>query len=186
MADSIRIKNLIDGEWLVGDNETTVALYNPSTGAQIGEAPMSSAATVEAAVKSSHAAYLKWREVPIGKRVGYIFAIHTAMQDNLEKLAVSIAIDQAKHVSEARGEVQRVIEIMEMACNAPSLLQGETLAHIAPGINGRVTRQPLGVFCGVAPFWYLAGSFHSRSRPATHSCSSPRWNRHCSCRRWAS
>ena len=49
MADSIRIKNLIDGEWLVEDNETTVALYNPSTGAQIGEAPMSSAATVEAA-----------------------------------------------------------------------------------------------------------------------------------------
>jgi len=103
MADSIRIKNLIDGEWLVGDNETTVALYNPSTGAQIGEAPMSSAATVEAAVKSSHAAYLKWREVPIGKRVGYIFAIHTAMQDNLEKLAVSIAIDQAKHVSDQRS-----------------------------------------------------------------------------------
>lgn len=59
MTDSIRIKNLIDGEWLVDDNETTVALYNPSTGAQIGEVPMSSAATVEAAVKSSHAAYLR-------------------------------------------------------------------------------------------------------------------------------
>jgi malonate-semialdehyde dehydrogenase (acetylating)/methylmalonate-semialdehyde dehydrogenase len=156
MVDSIRIKNLIDGEWLADDNETTVALYNPSTGAQIGEAPMSSAATVEAAVKSSHAAYLKWREVPIGKRVGYIFAIHTAMQASLEKLAEAIAIDQAKHISEARGEVQRVIEIMEMACNAPSLLQGETLAHIAPGINGRVTRQPLGVFCGIAPFNFPA------------------------------
>jgi malonate-semialdehyde dehydrogenase (acetylating)/methylmalonate-semialdehyde dehydrogenase len=117
---------------------------------------MSSTATVEAAVKSSHAAYLKWREVSIGKRVGCIFAIHTAMQDNLEKLAEAIAIDQAKHISEARGEVQRVIEIMEMACNAPALLQGETLAHIAPGINGRVTRQPLGVFCGVAPFNFPA------------------------------
>ena len=156
MTDSIRIKNLIDGEWLTDDNEATVALYNPSTGVQIGTVPMSSTATVEAAVKSSHAAYLKWREVPIGRRVSYIFAIHKAMQDNLEKLAESIAIDQAKHVSEARGEVQRVIEIMEMACNAPSLLQGETLAHIAPGINGRVTRQPLGVFCGVAPFNFPA------------------------------
>ena len=156
MTDSIRIKNLIDGEWLVDDSEPTVAVYNPSTGAQIGEAPMSSQATVEAAVRSSQAAYLKWREVPIGKRVGYIFAIHTAMQNNLEKLAEAIAVDQAKHISEARGEVQRVIEIMEMACNAPSLLQGETLANIAPGINGRVTRQPLGVFCGVAPFNFPA------------------------------
>ncbi len=156
MAGSIRIKNLVDGEWLVDDNEKTVALYNPSTGAQIGEVPLSSASTVEAAVKSSHAAYLKWREVPIGKRVSYIFTIHAAMQKNLEKLAQAIAIDQAKHISEARGEVQRVIEIMEMACNAPSLLQGETLAQIAPGINGRVTRQPLGVFCGVAPFNFPA------------------------------
>ena len=101
MTDLIRIKNLIDGEWLVDDNEQTVAVYNPSTGAQIGEAPISSRATVEAAVKSSHAAYLKWREVPIGKRVGYIFAIHTAMQKNLEKLAEAIAIDQAKHIAEA-------------------------------------------------------------------------------------
>ena len=187
MTNSIRIKNLIDGEWLVDDNEATVALYNPSTGAQIGEVPMSSTATVEAAVKSSHAAYLKWREVPIGKRVGYIFAIHTAMQDNLEKLAESIAIDQAKHISEARGEVQRVIEIMEMACNAPSLLQGETLAHIAPGINGRVTRQPLGVFCGVAPFNFPAlvfGWFIPFAIAAGNSFvyTSPRWNRHCSCR----
>ena len=156
MTDSIRIKNLIDGEWIIDDKEATVPLFNPSTGAQLGEVPMSSTFTVEAAVKSSHAAYLKWREVPIGKRVGCIFAIHRAMQENLEKLAESIAIDQAKHIAEARGEVQRVIEIMEMACNAPSLLQGETLAHIAPGINGRVTRQPLGVFCGVAPFNFPA------------------------------
>lgn len=74
------------------------------------------------------------------------------MQNNLEKLAQSIPIDQARHFSEARSKVQRVIEIMEMTCNASPLLQGETLDYIAPGINGRGTRQPLGVSCGVAPF----------------------------------
>ena len=89
MTDSIRIKNLIDGEWVIDDKEATVPLYNPSTGAQLGEVPMSSTSTVEAAVKSSHAAYLKWRQVPIGNRVGRIFAIHRAMQENLEKLAES-------------------------------------------------------------------------------------------------
>jgi len=156
MSDQIRIKNLIDGKWVTEENEQTVPLYNPSTGAQIGEVPLSSQATVEAAVKSSHAAYLKWRKTPIGKRVGYIFALHTAMQNNLEKLAESIAVDQAKHIAEARGEVQRVIEILEIACNAPALLQGETLDNIATGITGRVTRQPLGVFGGVAPFNFPA------------------------------
>lgn len=48
------------------------------------------------------------------------------MRNNLEKLAQSMAIDQARHISEVRDEVQRVVEIMEMACNAPALLQGET------------------------------------------------------------
>jgi len=156
MADLIRIKNLIDGEWVIEANEKTLPLYNPSTGEQIGEVPVASPASVEAAVKSSHEAFLKWRKMPIGKRVGYMFSLREVMKNNLEVLAESIAIDQAKHISEARGEVQRVIEIVEMACNAPSLLQGETLDHIADGINGRVTRQPLGVFCGIAPFNFPA------------------------------
>lgn len=156
MSDLIRIKNLIDGEWVVDSNEATVALYNPSTGTQIGEVSMSSQASVQTAVKSSHEAYKTWRKTSIGKRVTYMFKLHTAMQDNLEELAQSIAIDQAKHVAEARGEVQRVIEILEMACNAPSLLQGESLDQIAGGIHGRVTKAPLGVFCGVAPFNFPA------------------------------
>ncbi len=156
MTDAIRIKNLIDGEWVTESNEKTVPLYNPSTGAQIGEVPMSSAKSVEAAVKSSHEAYKTWRKTSIGKRTGYLFALREAMKANLEELAESIAIDQAKHISEARGEVQRVVEIVEMACNAPALLQGEALDNIATGINGRVVRAPLGVFCGVAPFNFPA------------------------------
>ena len=156
MSDLTRIKNMIDGEWVIDSSEETVALYNPSTGAQIGEVPMSSSDSVQAAVKSSHLAYKKWRKTPIAKRVGYMFKLHAAMQENLEELAESIAVDQAKHVAEARGEVQRVIEILEMACNAPSLLQGEMLDGIATGINGRVTKAPLGVFCGVAPFNFPA------------------------------
>ena len=156
MSDLIRIKNMIDGEWIIDSNEKTVPLFNPSTGAQIGEVPMSSAESVQAAVKSSHVAYQTWRKTSIGKRVGFIFNLHASMQDNLEELAQAIAVDQAKHIAEARGEVQRVVEILEMACNAPSLLQGETLDQIAGGINGRVTKAPLGVFCGVAPFNFPA------------------------------
>ena len=156
MTDSVRIKHLIDGEWVAETDENTLPLYNPSTGEQIGHVPIASETMVEAAVKSSHAAYQGWRRLPIAKRVGYIFALRSAMQENLETLAQSIAVDQAKQIGEARGEVQRVIEIVEMACNAPSLLQGETLDYIADGINGRVTRQPLGVFGGIAPFNFPA------------------------------
>lgn len=94
--------------------------------------------------------------MPISSRMNYIFDMRQAMKDRSEELAVAIAIDQAKHVSEARGEVERVVEIIETACSIPTVIQGKTLEGIAGSINGRVIRQPLGVFGGIAPFNFPA------------------------------
>lgn len=151
-----RVKNFIDGEWVEDAGAKYIPLYNPSTGETIGEVPMSSNEASVAAVESAHAAFLSWKNVSVGKRVGYIFAMRQAMLDNLEELATAIAVDQAKHISEARGEVMRVVQILEAACSIPTLIQGETLDGIAANINGRVVKQPLGVFGGVAPFNFPA------------------------------
>ncbi len=151
-----RIKNFIDGEWVEETGVDYVPLYNPSTGEAIGEVPLSSDQTSLAAVDSAHAAYGTWRKLSLSKRVGFLFDMRQAMVDNEEDLAVSIAIDQAKHISEARGEIRRVIEIIEASCSIPTLLQGEMLDGIANNINGRVVKQSLGVFGGVAPFNFPA------------------------------
>lgn len=151
-----RIKNFINGEWVDEQGVETVPLYNPSTGETIGEVPLSRPETSSAAVAAAHAAYDGWRNTSIGKRVSYLYAIRQAMIDNTEELAFSIAVDQAKHISEARGEVQRVIQLIESANCLPAVMQGETLDNIAGNINGRVIREPLGVFCGVAPFNFPA------------------------------
>ncbi|MDM8539773.1 CoA-acylating methylmalonate-semialdehyde dehydrogenase [Desulfococcaceae bacterium HSG9] len=155
-AEFIRVKNFIDGQWVEETGVESEPLYNPSTGEQIGEVPISTSETSAAAVESSYSAYDSWRRLSVGKRVSYIFDMRKAMQENAEELAVSIAIDQAKHISEARGEVQRVIEILETACSIPTLIQGDSLEGIAGNICGRVIRQPLGVFGGVAPFNFPA------------------------------
>ena len=152
----IKIKNFINGEWMEAQGVDYVPLFNPSTGETIGEVPLSSPETSSAAVASAAAAYDGWRKLSVGKRLSYLYAIRQAMIDNTEELAFSIAVDQAKHISEARGEVQRVIQIIESANCLPTLLQGETLDNIAANINGRVIREPLGVFCGVAPFNFPA------------------------------
>ena len=78
------------------------------------------------------------------------------MTRDLEKLAWGIAYDQAKQIGEARGEVQRVIEIVESACSATVTMQGECLDLISGNINVKVVRQSLGVFAGVAPFNFPA------------------------------
>jgi malonate-semialdehyde dehydrogenase (acetylating)/methylmalonate-semialdehyde dehydrogenase len=156
MNDFIRVKNFIDGQWVEDRGADYVPLYNPSTGAVIGEVPLSTPETSAAVVESAHAAYEDWRRESIGKRVGYLFDMRQAMLDKQEELAVAIAEDQAKHISEARGEVLRVVQILEAACSIPTLIQGETLEGIAGYINGRVIKQPLGVFGGVAPFNFPA------------------------------
>ena len=151
-----RVRNLIDGQWEDEAGVEYVPLYNPSTGAQIGEVPLSSPDTSARAVESSYKAYEQWRKAPISQRMNYIFDIRRVMEENAEDLAISIAIDQAKHISEARGEIARVIEIVETACSIPTLIQGETLEGISGTINGRVIRQPIGVFGGIAPFNFPA------------------------------
>ena len=152
----IQIRNFINGQWQEETGGKTVPLYNPSTGETIGSVPVSNMETCEAAIATAAEAYKTWRLVPIAKRMTYIHKIRECMIRDLEKLAQGIALDQAKHISEARGEVQRVIEIVEMACSIPALIQGETLDQIAGSITGKVTKQSLGVFGGVAPFNFPA------------------------------
>ena len=150
------IKNFIHGEWVEESGVEMVPLYNPSTGVQIGEVPLSSEKTSLECVDSAYSAYDSWRKLSLSKRMAYIFDLRQAIVDQEEELAVSIAIDQAKHISEARGEIRRIIEIIETACSVPTLLQGETLQGIANNISGRVVKEPLGVFGGVAPFNFPA------------------------------
>ncbi|MGD0267337.1 MAG: CoA-acylating methylmalonate-semialdehyde dehydrogenase [Candidatus Methylomirabilota bacterium] len=152
----VRVKNFIDGEWVAESGAEYVPLFNPSTGEQIGEVPLSSKETSQAAVNSAHKAYDSWRRLPTSKRVNYLFRLRSAMEEHAEELAFSIAIDQAKHISEARGEVSRVLEIIETACGIPTLIQGETLEGVGSNITARVIRQPLGVFGGIAPFNFPA------------------------------
>lgn len=107
-------------------------------------------------IASAAEAYKSWRLVPIARRVSYLYKIHECMVRDTEALAYSIAVDQAKHISEARGEVRRVIEIVEAACSAPALMQGDNLELISSNISAKVVKQSLGVFAGVAPFNFPA------------------------------
>ena len=150
------LKNYIDGEWVEDSGVQYEPVFNPSTGEAIGEVPLSSVETSRAAVESASRAYHDWRRLSVPKRLSYLFRLHQGMLDHHESLSVSIAVDQAKHISEARGEVTRVVEIVEAACGISSMIQGETLDGVATNINGRVIRQPLGVFGGIAPFNFPA------------------------------
>ncbi len=150
-----RIRNFINNQWVEESGVDCAPLFNPSTGEQIGEVPLSRPETSKAAVDAAHAAYPAWSSLSVGKRVAYLFAIRQAMADRREELAQAIAIDQAKHISEARGEVQRVVEIIETACSIPTLIQGETLDHISGNVVGRISDSLWAYFAGGPPSFRL-------------------------------
>lgn len=152
----ITVKNYINGQWREEKGAKTVPLHNPSTGEVIGEVPMSGPEVAELAIDTAYKAYTSWKRTPIAKRVVYVHKMRECMIRDAEKLAQSIAYDQAKHISEARGEVQRVVELLEMACATPSLIQGDTIDQISPTISVKIVKQSLGVFGGVAPFNFPA------------------------------
>ncbi len=153
---NFKIRNFIHGEWVEESDVEMVPLYNPSTGEQIGEVPLSSEKSSIESIDSAYSAYDSWRKLPLSKRMSYIFDLRQTIIDQEEDLAVAIAVDQAKHISEARGEIRRIIEIIETTCSVPTLLQGENLQGISANINGRVVKEPLGVFGGVSPFNFPA------------------------------
>ena len=85
----IKIKNHINGEWLDESNGQYEPLKNPSTGAVIGEVPLSSAETSRQAVAAAAEAFPEWSAMPLPKRMDFIFKMHRAMVDNHEMLAES-------------------------------------------------------------------------------------------------
>ncbi len=150
------VRHYVGGQWIEEAGVSATPLYNPSTGDIIGHVPTASDALAQRAVDTAAEAFSTWKNTPIAKRMGYIFKIRELMDSRQEELAYFIALDQAKHITEARGEVRRVIEILEATASVPTLIQGETLDNIATNISGRVIKAPLGVFGGVAPFNFPA------------------------------
>lgn len=153
--DYIDVRNVIGGEWSRPATEERLPVYNPSTGEEIGNVPLTPAEEVERAVDVAAEAFTQWRQVDAGRRCKYLFAIRNKMVAYQEELAQIIARDQAKHIADARGEVGRVIQIVENACGLPNMLIGETF-QISASTRGQVLRKPLGPIGGLSPFNFPA------------------------------
>lgn len=138
---------------------------NPATGEVLGEVPLESTASADAAVESARAAYASWSNTPIGERCQVMFRYKHILEEHFEELAMMIVKEHGKTIAEARGDVRRGIDCVEFACGAPSLMMGRSLPQIAVsssfcrtedeggvGIDSAVDRVPLGVCVGITPF----------------------------------
>ncbi len=146
------VLNYIDGRWRPSAGTSNLPVTNSATGEEIGRTPLSPASDVHAAVKAARAAFPVWRSTPAVERVRVLFRLKGLLDEHKEELARSMTVEHGKTLPETRGEVRRGIENVEHACGIPSLMMGETLEDVAPGIDCESVRQPLGVFGIISPY----------------------------------
>lgn len=147
-----QVLHFINGQCVAGSGERSQAVFNPATGAQIGEVLLAGVAEVDQAVAAAKAAWQSWSEVPALKRARVLFKFKELLELNQEKLAAIITREHGKIFSDALGEVTRGLEVVEFACGAPQLLKSQFSDQIGGGIDHWNLRQSLGVAVGITPF----------------------------------
>ncbi|QDI92383.1 CoA-acylating methylmalonate-semialdehyde dehydrogenase [Salicibibacter halophilus] len=152
ITDVRAMRNSINGEWVDSEGGVTESVPNPATGETIATVPISTAADVDRAVEAAKDAYESWALVPVPDRARYMFKYLQLLNENREELGEIITLENGKTLKDAHGEVQRGIEVVELATSAPNLMMGDALPQIARGIDGSVWRYPIGVVAGITPF----------------------------------
>lgn len=156
MGNLRSVRCYIGGRWSVPESTEGREVVNPATGEPLAQVRFCTCEEVEEAVQNAKEAFLTWRSTPAAERVRYLFRLKRLVEEQIEDLAKIITLENGKTLNESRGELRRMIENLEVAAGAPSLMQGSALEEVAAGIDETVVRQPLGVFCAIAPFNFPA------------------------------
>ncbi|MBV9672049.1 MAG: CoA-acylating methylmalonate-semialdehyde dehydrogenase [Verrucomicrobia bacterium] len=151
-SDAHRIEHFVNGQRSAGNSTREINVFNPATGEVIARAVMATRADVGAAVTAARGAFYEWSAIPAIKRARFLFKFKELLDEHRDELAALITEQHGKVFSDAQGEVQRGIEVVEFACGIPQLLKGDYTEQIGSGIDNWSLRQPLGVVAGITPF----------------------------------
>ena len=147
---------MVDGEWKQSQTDSWVDITDSSTGEVIARTPMCTEAEVTEAIESAHRAFGPWASMPIQKRTEVLFTWRPMLLARMDEIATLVSTELGKNLDEARGEVIKIIEAIDVAVGAPMLMKGESLMNVATGHDTVSYREPLGVFAGIAPFNFPA------------------------------
>ncbi|HVO41502.1 MAG TPA: CoA-acylating methylmalonate-semialdehyde dehydrogenase [Aggregatilineales bacterium] len=163
MTDVLRLRNYINGAWCESSSAEVLDVVNPATGEVLAKVPLASPEEVDRAARAAANAFAEWRRVPAPTRIQYLFKLKALLEEHFEDLSRTITIENGKILEEAKGEMRRAIENVEVACGIPTMMFGDFSEDVARGVDEYMIRQPVGVsaiiapfnFPGMIPFWYL-------------------------------
>jgi malonate-semialdehyde dehydrogenase (acetylating)/methylmalonate-semialdehyde dehydrogenase len=147
-----RLTNYINGQWTDSRASEWRDVVNPATGEALAQVPFADAAEVNAAVEAAAAAFPEWRRTPPEDRIQPLFKLKMLLEDHLDDIGRILTQENGKTLTEAKAEMRRAIENVEVACGIPMMMQGYNLEDVARGIDEMMIRQPLGVVAAIVPF----------------------------------
>ncbi|MCK8673209.1 CoA-acylating methylmalonate-semialdehyde dehydrogenase [Rhodococcus sp. HM1] len=154
---SIReLTHFIGGKHVAGTSGRFGDVFDPNTGAVQARVPLATQSEVEAAIANAEEAQKEWASWNPQKRVRVLMRFLQLAQDNMDELARLLSSEHGKTIPDAKGDVQRGLEVVEVALGAPHLLKGEYTESAGTGIDVYSMRQPLGVVAGITPFNFPA------------------------------
>ena len=150
------LNHFIDGKLVPGSSGRFGDVYWPMTGEFAARVPLASAAEMRAAVENAKAAQPAWAAKNPQVRARVFFKFLDLVHAEYDELALMLAREHGKTVDDAKGDIQRGLEVAEFACGIPHLLKGEYSEGVGSGIDVYSMRQPLGVVAGITPFNFPA------------------------------
>lgn len=146
------LTHFIGGKMVEGKSGRYGSVYNPTTGDVLAKVPLATAAEMQEAIELAHVAFPKWRDTSVAKRAEVVLKFRNLLTENVDELIRIICEESGKTVEDARGEITRGIESVDLAIGAPHLVKGEYSVNVGGDINAYSAKYPLGVVAAISPF----------------------------------
>ncbi|MBD3678351.1 MAG: CoA-acylating methylmalonate-semialdehyde dehydrogenase [Rhodobacteraceae bacterium] len=150
------LTHYINGEHVKGTSGRFSDIYNPATGEVQAKVPLATKDELDAVVAKAAEAQVAWGATNPQRRARVMMKFGALINENMDKLAELVSREHGKTIPDAKGDVQRGLEVVEVCMGAPHMLKGEFTDNGGPGIDLHSMRQPLGVVAGITPFNFPA------------------------------
>ena len=150
------ICHFVGGEARSGTSGRVADVFDPSTGDVQAHVPLASRGEVEAAIANAEEAQREWAAWNPQRRARVLLKFLDLVARDADSLSKLLSSEHGKTIADARGDIQRGVEVVEFAAGAPHLLKGEYSSGVGTGIDVYSMRQPLGVVAGITPFNFPA------------------------------
>jgi malonate-semialdehyde dehydrogenase (acetylating)/methylmalonate-semialdehyde dehydrogenase len=150
------ILHFINGSALSGADNALSPVFNPNVGEVQAQVQLATQVELDLAIAVAQAAQPAWAAANPQRRARVMFRFKALIEEQMDELAILLSSEHGKVIEDAKGDIQRGLDVVEFACGAPHLLKGEYTEGAGPGIDVYSMRQPLGIVAGITPFNFPA------------------------------